>query len=71
MNITIKNQVFSNLDGNKFYYNIRIKLDNSTNDWSNLWSANSELYPSGYGYPQQSDSEYTILSINLVGSNGR
>jgi hypothetical protein len=63
VNITIKNQFFSNLDGNTVYYNVRIKPDNA-NDWSNLYNANEPVFP------QQTDSEYTILSINLVGSNG-
>jgi hypothetical protein len=61
VNITIKNQVFSNLGYNTVYYNVRIKLENS-NDWSNVYNANEPVFP------QQSDSEYTILSIGLVGS---
>ena len=67
LNITIKNQVYSNLNGNTVYYDVRIKLDNSTN-WSNLYS---NFYGSNApSFPPQSDSEYTILSLYLVGSNG-
>jgi len=61
VNITIKNQFVSNLDGNTVYYNVRIKLDNA-NDGSNVYNANEPVFP------QESDSEYTILIIGLVGS---
>jgi hypothetical protein len=45
-----------------FYYNIRIKGPYSE-DWV-------ELYRASDGYPPQSDSEYTVISLGTLGENG-
>jgi hypothetical protein len=68
LDMTIKNQPFVpyyNASGGwniEFYYNIRIK-GHYTEDWV-------ELYRSSDGYPTQSDSEYTVISLGTLGGNG-
>jgi hypothetical protein len=68
LEMTIKNQPFApyydagsgwNIS---FYYNIRIKGYYSE-DWI-------ELYRPSDGYPTQSDSEYTVISLGTLGENG-
>jgi len=68
LEMTIKNQPFSpyyDADSGwniSFYYNIRIKGYYSE-DWT-------ELYRPSDGYPTQSDSEYTVISLGTLGENG-
>jgi len=68
LDMTIKNQPFvPYYDAESgwnisFYYNIRIKGYYS-GDWI-------ELYRPSDGYPTQSDSEYTVISLGTLGENG-
>lgn len=62
VNITIKNQHVSLPTNTQFYYNVQLKIHNSSGNWTAFWTAYS-------GYPTQSNSEYTVLSIP-TGSSG-
>lgn len=57
LNITIKNQQIAH-GGSGFFYNVRVKIHNSTGNWTDLYDPNS-------GFPLQSDSEYTTISLNI------
>jgi hypothetical protein len=62
VNITIKNQFFSDLGSNTFYYNVRIKPHNSADNWTVLWTL-----PGSESFPRQSNSEYTIIPLGIDG----
>ena len=67
VNITIKNQIFSNLGSNTFYYNVRMKPHNSASNWTVLWSQNELNNPNSEDFPTQSNSEYTIIPVGIFG----
>jgi hypothetical protein len=65
LEVKIKNQPFTankDADGLSFFYNIRVK-GHFSEDWI-------ELYRASDGYPTQSDSEYTVISLGTLGENG-
>jgi len=66
LEVTIKNQPFTSFNNDNedssFYYNIRVK-GHFSEDWR-------ELYRPSDGYPTQSDSEYTVISLGALGENG-
>jgi len=72
--LRIKNQPFApqfnSCTNVSLYYNVQVK-GHYTNDWTEVYGAYSFSYPptwgggtfTGYSYPIQSNSEYTVLSI--------
>lgn len=62
LNITIRNQVYSNLDGNMAYFNVRVK-NNPSSNWTTIYDPDN-------GFPTQSTSEYTTISLS-IGANAQ
>jgi hypothetical protein len=66
LQLTIKNQPFTsyidNGQNNSFYFNVREK-GYFTDNWI-------ELYRPSDGYPTQTNSEYTIITLGILGDNG-
>jgi hypothetical protein len=66
--LTIKNQPFPSTDSSgrsiSLYYNVRIKNHNETDNWLELYETYNPMADE-IGYPTQSDSDYTSLSIPL------
>jgi hypothetical protein len=58
--LIIRNQQFNSAEGS-FMYNVRLKDHNETDDWVVVFNGN-------IGFPSQSNSNYTIISIPV--SNG-
>jgi len=65
LRVTIKNQPFTvkgEAEGASFFYNIRVK-----GSFSEEWT---ELYRASDGYPTQSDSESTVISLGTLRKDG-
>jgi hypothetical protein len=61
VNITIKNQPYNSASGFLYlHYNIRIKDHNEADNWTDLYNADEENYPT-----QSTDSDYTTISIPI------